>query len=158
MKTKPFNLKAALNDEPVMLRNGMKAFVRHHETKTSILGKFNLVGIKEGYSYYLTWTEDGGYDIDGDISDLDIVGMWTEPRIINGFEVPAPESVELEDGAAYYIPSVSNKEFYGYSEWIDPLKFDLRSLKRGLVFLNKEDAIANAKAMLGINPYEESEE
>lgn len=33
---KPFDLQAALNGEPVMLRGGTKAYVRHCETEFNI--------------------------------------------------------------------------------------------------------------------------
>jgi hypothetical protein len=158
-KLKPFDLQAALAGEPVMLRNGTKAYVRHHETETFIPGNFNLVGIKEGYSCYLTWTKDGGYDIDGDICDLDIIGMYpaSKTRIINGFEVPAPEAKEPGYGATYFTPSLAYITMAVDHKWNND-DFDARVLKRGIVFLSAEDAIANAKAMMGIDPYEEGEE
>lgn len=84
----------------------------------------------------------------------DNCGMGCEFRLalrtifVNGVEVPAPESVAPECGSEYFLPS------YGYSDCLhDDLawtghEFDFRSLERGLVYLNKEDAIARAKAML----------
>lgn len=35
-KLKPFDLQAALRGEPVMLRNGEMAYVRHHETELPV--------------------------------------------------------------------------------------------------------------------------
>jgi hypothetical protein len=156
-KLKPFDLQAALNGEPVMLRNGRKAFVRHHEYEALIQGNFNLVGIIEGRPFYQTWTSDGSYDTSR--SDLDIIGMYptSKTRIINGFEVPAPEIKAPDDGDECYIPSVFDAEYCVGIIWGDYAPYDERALSRGLVFLNKKDEIANAKAMLGIDPYEESE-
>ena len=35
---------------------------------------------------------------DGEDGLLDIIGMWPKTRIINGFEVPAPETQDPEEG------------------------------------------------------------
>lgn len=75
-------------------------------------------------------------------------------RTINGFEVPAP----VRDGlsmanATYCVPVINEEELYGVYDWDDD-GIDERYLTRGLVFLTKEAAIANAKAMLGIDPKE----
>lgn len=99
---KPFNLEAALNGEPVMLRNGQKAFVRHHETEQPIGTCWQLWGIrdhKNGSTGLMSWSKDGSYDIDGCVSNLDIISMYPKTRIINGFEVPAPESKEPKNNS-----------------------------------------------------------
>lgn len=71
-----------------------------------------------------------------------------EPRTItvNGVEVPAPEKVAPENGY-YYLPLPSKENRYTTEYW-DGSEFDVRVLVEGLVYLNKEDAIARAKAML----------
>lgn len=71
------------------------------------------------------------------------------PRTIicNGVEVVAGESREPEFGNYYYLPSPSKENRYASEIWND-VEFDLRVLSEGLVYLNKEDAIARAKAML----------
>jgi hypothetical protein len=150
IKLKSFNLNAALNGEPVMLRNGSKAFVRHQETETFIRGNFNLVGIKEDHPNYLTWTLEGAYEEHR--HDYDIISMYPKTRVINGFEVPAPETTKPAYGTKYFSSSLGYVDMAVDHKWNND-DFDTRVLKRGLVFLNKEDAIANAKAMLGINPY-----
>lgn len=158
---KPFDLQAALRGEPVMLRDGSKAFVRHHETEAVVLEGWQLWGVvicKGNSSSMVTWTKSGGYNMDGDESGLDIIGMYPKTRIINGFEVPAPETEELKEGNSYFYPDIFSEEFYGKDSWGRNNYSDNLSLKRGLVFLTKEGAIANAKAMLGIDPYEEGEE
>lgn len=159
-KLKPFNLEAALAGKPVMLRNGSKAYVRHYETEVTIGDHWQIWGTTIESPSLIAWSKDGGYYLDGVISGLDIIGMWTEPRItriINGFEVPAPETTKPDYGMKYFSPSVSYMDMAVDHQWHND-DFDTRTLKRGLVFLNKADAIANAKAMLGINPYEEGEE
>jgi hypothetical protein len=85
--------------------------------------------------------------------------MYPETRIINGFEVPAPETDPLDHDATYYTPNILRSCLYDSTAWDDEddTGSDSRWLSRGLVFLRKEDAIATAKAMLGIDPYSEAE-
>lgn len=75
-----------------------------------------------------------------------------KPRTVlcNGVEVPAPESVAPAEGSCYYTPHVTREPGYNEETW-DEASFDLRVLEQGLVYLNKEDAIARAKAMLITN-------
>ena len=74
-------------------------------------------------------------------------------RVVNGFSVPAPETKAPASNSLYYA-ALTNREYWistgGYL-WVGD-KIDLRFLSRGLVFLNKDDAVANAKAMCGIDP------
>lgn len=86
------------------------------------------------------------------------MGMWPKTRIINGFEVPAPETKAPSGNTVYYVSIPHISKYHGANLWGNEKDQVEYCLKRGLVFLNKEDAIANAKAMLGINPYEEVEE
>ena len=104
----------------------------------------------------MLWSKDGLYDVDECENELDIIGMWPKTRIINGFEVPAPETEGLNERESYYTPVFNNNCFYREEKWAEGSLFDLRSLERGIVFLSAEDAIANAKAMLGIDPYGEA--
>ena len=71
------------------------------------------------------------------------------PRTItvNGVEVPAPESVAPEEGSKYFNPNAFMDEMFSFEEWIGSAS-NFRELERGLVYLNKDDAIARAKAML----------
>lgn len=71
------------------------------------------------------------------------------PRTIfvNGVEVTAPESAALEYGCSYYVATTDDDDCASESTWTGH-RLDLLWLKRGLVYLNKEDAIARAKAML----------
>ena len=157
---KPFDLQAALKGEAVMLRGGCKAFVRHHETEQPIVLSLQLWGVKvekNGGVELLTWSQSGDY-LESGRTSADIIGMWPKTRAINGFKVPAPETEGLNEREAYYTPVFNNNCFYREEKWAKDSLFDLLLLKRGIVFLNAEDAIANAKAMLGIDPYEEAEE
>lgn len=153
---KPFDLESALNGEPVMLRDGSKAYVRHHETELRVPVGEELTGYVEGIGTW-AWREDGASRFDDCESEYDIIGMWPKTRIINGFEVPAPVREELEVGDMYFTPSIGFEGFHDVWEWGNT-KLHKLYLERGLIFLKKEDAIANAKAMLGIGPYEECKE
>lgn len=152
---KPFDLQAALNGEAVMLQNGQKAYVRHHETEARIKNSCQLLGFAENKDVNFTewrwWTQEGiciGVDV------FDIVGMWPKTRIINGFEVPAPETEVLKNYADFYIVAPADPCLYNTSTWTG-LGSQRIWLARGLIFLKKEDAVTNAKAMLGIDLYEE---
>lgn len=71
------------------------------------------------------------------------------PRTIrvNGVEVAAPERVESKNGDWVYLPSLDAEGLHICAQWFG-CKREHEYLKRGLVYLNKEDAIARAKAML----------
>jgi hypothetical protein len=79
-----------------------------------------------------------------------------KPRTMmcNGFEVPAPETVA--PNCAHYVASPTNHDFMVLDCW-EGLELDTLRLSRGLIYLRKEDAIARAKAMLGIDPREHSD-
>lgn len=149
-KLKPFDLQAALQGKPVMLRNGEEAYVRHHETELRVFSGLQLQGIGLGGELY-AWTG-GGRNCSGVVDHhVDIIGMYLETRSINGFEVPAPETRAPKSGTRCYLASPTKRDYYSREFWnANPL--DMYLLERGLVFLAKEDAIANAKAMLGIDP------
>lgn len=147
---KPFNLQEALTGKAVKLRNGEKAFVRHHETEQCIETDEVLLGYRVGVCSW-SWCIDGASSPTRDKSPFDIIGMYPETKMINGFEVPAPETEELEYDTLYYLASTEAKNFRTCAYW-DDHDMDKLWLGRGLVFLNKEDAIAATKAMLGIDP------
>lgn len=150
-KLKPFDVQAALSGEPAMLRDGSKVYIRHHETELSTEVDKKLLGYIEGGGAW-SWCVDGAFLSTGGESKYDIIGMYPKTRTINGFEVPAPETEGFNNLTDYYLASPTSEKFFLLLElWIDaPL--DKLWLKRGLVFLDKEDAIANAKAMLCIDP------
>lgn len=84
---KPFDLKAALAGEPVVLKNGSKAFITcdlRHYFKNPISVK-KLIGIiaskDDPNSFYSSarWNDSGEYSVTDD--EYDIVGMWEEPKL-----------------------------------------------------------------------------
>lgn len=85
------------------------------------------------------------------LRDLTYVG-WEfrlAPRTIfvNGVEVPAGEKEEPQRDTEYFVSNPMEEDKYTRTTWTD---HDLDNVwfERGLVYLNKEDAIARAKAML----------
>ena len=74
---------------------------------------------------------------------------------LNGYDVPAPETEEPDVGRQYYgLNSLEDNGVDGYQWGGD--KLDKNALRNGL-WLSKEDAIANAKALRGEDPYREAE-
>jgi hypothetical protein len=69
---------------------------------------------------------------------------------INGFDVPEPMQ-EATKNQMYFTPAIDHAEFYRAFNWNSD-SVDERLLNRGLIHLKKENAIAHAKAMLGIDP------
>ena len=102
---KNFDLKAALNGEPVMLRNGKKAFVvydlRNYPALMGKLGKKPLNGIvfnKDGdeCKYIdVEWNEAGS----NASVQFDIIAMWEEPKI-SIEDLPNP--FKPKDGELFY--------------------------------------------------------
>lgn len=66
--------------------------------------------------------------------------------MFNDKELPIYETVTPEIGETYFCPLLVGRLSYTEWEWAND-EFDQKSLKNGLVFLNKEDAIQWAKAM-----------
>lgn len=75
-----FDLERALKGEPVVLRDGTKAYIRHHETQVKTA--YPLIGYMADVKTegnIMSWAEDGRAFWDREGSVGDIVGMWTEP-------------------------------------------------------------------------------
>lgn len=66
---------------------------------------------------------------------------------VNGVEVPAPEKKGLKFNTPYFVSSVEDDTYFVEYVWDDSF-FDNIHLNRGLIYLNKEDAISRATAML----------
>lgn len=77
---------------------------------------------------------------------------------VNGFTVPAPLRFAPAKGAVYFVSCTSAIALAYKGYWGE--KDDSRDkihLLRGLVHLTKEAAVANAKAMCGIDPESDDE-
>ncbi len=85
------------------------------------------------------------------------VKITRKPRthVVNGFTVPAPETEAPAQDAFYFMPALNILEWLPVAiKWTND-SYDRVMLQRGLVFLTQEAAVANAKAMCGIDPYAE---
>lgn len=67
--------------------------------------------------------------------------------LVNGVEVPAPEKDAPLTGTPYFMPCIATEDLYTKITW-DGGSADNLWLERDLVYLDKESAIARAKAML----------
>lgn len=99
---KEFDLEAALNGEPVMLRNGDKAFIFKNIKNTHVLDfevDYPLIGMVHNHSAVQTWSLDGRIYLTNDCANGDIVGMWEEPKI-SVEDLPKP--FKPKSGDKYY--------------------------------------------------------
>jgi hypothetical protein len=69
-------------------------------------------------------------------------------RLVNGYEVPLPETEPLAMGQAYVYIDMSNIRYIGRAAW-GSFDLDVLRLRRGIIFLTEAAARANAVAMLG---------
>lgn len=136
---KKFDLKAALNGEPVMLRNERKAFVmydiRNYPALINKLGRKPLNGIvftEDEYKYTdAEWNEFGV----NALVQFDIIGMWEEPKI-SIEDLPKPFKPQ-ETESYYYINGgcIGYKDEYRYSNL-----FDRYAAENGNCFRTREGA------------------
>lgn len=70
---------------------------------------------------------------------------------VNGFKVPAPMVVEPDMGDRYFTPDLARKDFAQEYRWRDD-EYDFLFLSREIIHSTRENAVAHAKAMLGIDP------
>ena len=143
---KEFNLDAALNGEPVMLRSGCKAiiyykvpdeykFADNNPVLYPLKGlTFDVNGNLAASAMY--WYASGKFDSKKDHS-LDIIGMWEEPKKQISIE-DLPKPFKPKDGEPfYYIYWGEIYCDYGYSE----RSSTYRSFSQnGQCFRTKEDA------------------
>ena len=138
---KEFNLDAALNGEPVMLRNGCKAIVYYKipdeyvfsDGSNSLYPLRGLIFDEDGFikdsSYF--WCENGLCNYES-YHPNDIIGMYEEPKI-NIEDLPKPFKPE-ENELHFYIGNgcVCRSIYYG--------RCDSRLAKNGQCFRTREDA------------------
>lgn len=87
-------------------------------------------------------------------SSVELYSIAPKTIMVNGFEVPAPETVAPAVGAPYYMPDPVPMEMYTRGNWTNHAH-DTTRLTREIVYRYKDHAIARAKAMLGIDPAED---
>ena len=138
---KEFNLKAALNGEPVMLRNGQKAYIKYNlldeiKSLNVKVGMYPLVGYRLEYNYI----NNTSWDVLGvakyhTTREYDIIGMWEEPKI-SIEDLPKPFKPKEDDEYFYINGGIIEYE----SEFWNSSDFDIKASKRGGCFRTKEDA------------------
>lgn len=99
-----FDLKAALSGEPVMLRNGDKAYIFKDireipELKGEI--SYPLVGININRGFVYIWSLDGQVTLSSNTAHNDIVGMFEEPKKQISIE-DLPKPFKPKDGEPFY--------------------------------------------------------
>lgn len=136
---KKFDLKAALNGEPVMLRNGEKAFIKYN-----LLDELENINERDaaypliGYKLYENNVSTTSWDLSGKsvhwaTMKYDIVGMWEEPKI------------SIEDLPKPFYPE-ENEEYWVISpDYKEPQKYFARNLnhysvQHGNCFRTEADA------------------
>ena len=153
---KPFDLVAALEGAPVVLRNGCKAYVLADianlgEFKTIYCDEYQLVVIVAGGGLNMHM-RDGSYYNEEPDNYKDIIGMWSDPPKtirIGEYDVPEPVREPLEKDTEYWIAHFSLEGLANRFKWYSD-KFDNRMLKNGLIHLTKEAAVIHAKAMMSL--------
>ena len=141
---KEFNLKAALNGEPVMLRNGCKAIVYYKIPDEYVFSDgsnstyplrgliFNEDGFIKDSSYF--WCENGLCNSES-YHPNDIIGMYEEPKI-SIEDLPKP--FKPNNGESYYY--ICGRTIGYISKYAEISPFDNLSAQNGQCFRTKEDA------------------
>ena len=152
---KPFDLVAALEGAPVVLRNGCKAYVladtaRLNNFESIYRDEYTLVVFVVGCGLNMHM-RDGSYNAKPD-NPKDIIGMWSDPPKtirIGEYDVPEPVREPLEKDTEYWIAHFSLAELANRFKWYSD-EFDNRVLKNGLIHLTKEAAVIHAKALMSL--------
>ena len=135
---KEFNLEAALNGEPVMLRNGDKAFIFKNVKNMHVLDfevDYPLIGMIHNHAVVQTWSIDGRTSLANDCADRDIVGMWEEPKI-NIEDLPKPFYPEESNGYFYISDGKVAYNLY-HSKYSES---SVQMARNGQSFRTREDA------------------
>ena len=142
---KKFNLEAALNGEPVMLRNGNKAFICYklsddYKYWDGSPINFNICGYILNFNGDIemlntAWTTGGKWTIDEIKSDRDIIGMWEEPKI-SVEDLPKPFTPTQGDTYFY----ICGFKIFKINKFFENSTFDTGNSKNGQCFRTEEDA------------------
>lgn len=137
---KEFNLEAALNGEPVMLRNGKKAIIYYctpaeFKFDENIPDSFPLKGMVFDLNGFLddplvAWKCNGSFRCSED--NWDIIGMWEEPKI-SVEDLPKPFKPDIGD--EFFYLSVGTVQ---YCSFYSDINADL--MRGGQCFREREDA------------------
>jgi len=143
MKTKPFDLQAAINGAKLVTRDGREAkFIAHEPEAKAHCRVIAMMPNGEMCSYY----ENGrNLSICDTPHDLFIA---VQTRSINGHEYPEPERAEPKDGTECWLPNPISIELVTRFRWESSWGRHKLDLKRGLVHLTLEAAEQHAIAQI----------
>lgn len=142
----PFNLEKALAGEPVMLRCGLKAYVKFtappEYTGDYPLQGYSIVPDSSEGIIFESWTLAGTEFTNGVGHDNDIIGMWKEPEPVSkNVTVTLPRALREPKDDMWYITE-SGVFKSSYKKDISLTIFNNRSY-----FASEADAEAWLKAM-----------
>ncbi|HED4451904.1 TPA: pyruvate kinase [Pasteurella multocida] len=152
---KAFDLEKALAGEPVVLRNGDKAFVKF-VLENPVREECAMIGYvidDRGRDSLIGWYKNGLYASCGG-DGLDIVGMYEEPRPTVTLTLPCPLK-EIEEGQEFWHMIMDSdplsiawaKVDVSMSVFDKENIYHLALLEAGLAFKSEEDAQAWLDAM-----------
>lgn len=137
---KEFDLKAALNGEPVMLRNGEKAIIKYNlldevENLEREDAKYPLFG----YRFEGKYVNETSWGVQGVstycTNEYDIIGMWEEPKI-SIEDLPKP--FKPKSGDRYYYINEYGVQFARYYDEDDDSDFGMA--ENAQCYRTREDA------------------
>lgn len=146
-KQEPFNLEKALAGEPVMLRNGSKAYVKF-VMPSEYKGKYPLNGyITNPYSSDVLdpeqWTMEGKEYNDGNPYDYDIISMWKDPELVsNTVTLTLPCPLKEPQNNMWFIGGDGVAMKSDYQKDIPTRTFNKDKFDNGFYFGSKEDVQA----------------
>lgn len=142
MKTKPFDLTAAINGAKLVTMDGREAkFIAYVPEADE---PERVIALIDGL--VITFYEDGVRHKKLAKFGIDLF-LAVQTHSINGHEYPEPEKVGPRGGTPYWYPAVTKENMIYTAAW-DGGKTDTRLLKRGLVHLTREAAEAHARAII----------
>lgn len=138
---KEFNLDAALNGEPVVLRSGRKAYIGHKTPDCYVCDSGEKIEFPlHGYIIKadniievpnMFWNINGRAYKDGVDNASDIVGMWEDPKI-SIEDLPKPFRPEISE-EFFYLSAGSVKYCSFYSD------INAELMRSGQCFRTKQD-------------------
>lgn len=163
-KPEPFDLEKALAGEPVLLRDGSKAYIFHcindEFTKKHNIG-YQLLGVivdsLEGKQLTRSWAKSGIFNEVNPYPDFDIIGMWKEPKpqlSSNSLQLPKPLTEPLNNDDNYFtLASRNGKYVIDDWRWKDKTS-DHIFLREARIYKTKDDVIKVIEIITG-KPYED---
>ncbi|MFC1140904.1 pyruvate kinase [Pasteurella multocida] len=145
---KKFDLEKALAGEPVVLRNGDKAFVKF-VLENPVREECAMIGYvidDRGRDSLIGWYKNGLYASCGG-DGLDIIGMYEEPRPTVTLTLPCPLKSVTVGQRVFYLDLNKQCERICAFLFQKDSTYHFNLLKNGGIFSTEEDAQAWLDAM-----------